>query len=161
MKVRTNYVSNSSSSSFLVSKDVSDITSCIKLPEEIWKNIEKYYVEEDGTRFNLSELSNEWWLTKLISEGDKAYEKIYDMSNAFMYLSGWEEPYDWFDNPKSYVVFKKNYENYYIKNHDLFGYYKEDIPSCIEMKNKLNEIIKNNHLNKSQKINAIKSFLDI
>jgi hypothetical protein len=31
MKIRNGYVSNSSSSSFLISEDVSDITDCIKL----------------------------------------------------------------------------------------------------------------------------------
>lgn len=161
MKIRKGYVSNSSSSSFLISKDVSDITDCIKLSQEIWKAIEKNYIDWDGNKLNLSELSNEWYLTSLISDCDKAYEKIWNMPNKILYIEGHDEPYDWFDNPKSYTVFRKNYIDYYIKNHDLIGINNDDIPSCIEMRNKLTKIIKNSHLNKTQKLNIIKDYLQI
>ena len=160
MKIRTNYVSNSSSSSFLVAKDYSDITPCIKLPDEIWKAIDKHYIDEDGTKLNLSEKSNEWWLTTLISDCSNEYSKIYNKKNSILYLDGHEEPYDWYDNPNSYTVFKKDFHEFFIKNHDLFYFDMSDIPSCIEMKETLKKILSNNHLNKTQKLNAIKDYLN-
>ena len=57
MKIRTNYVSNSSSSSFLVAQDVSDFTPCIKLSEEIWKAIEANFIGYDDEKINLSEIN--------------------------------------------------------------------------------------------------------
>ena len=165
MKIRSNYVSNSSTCSFLVSKDVSDFAPCIKLPEEIWKAIEKYYIDSDlVTKYNLSNISNEWWLTTLISDSSKEYDKLFDLLNkekAYIYLEGHEVPYDWYDNPKSYTVFKTNWYSFYVKNHDLFGFNEEDIPSCIYMKNKLTKILNNSYLNKTQKINAIKDYLQL
>lgn len=159
MKIRINYVSNSSSSSFLVPKDISNLTPCIKLSDEIWKAIENNYIDWEGNKFNLSEISNQWWLTNFISEWDINYDEVIKIEHIKHYMEGHEEPYDWYENQKAYTVFHKNCNNFFISNDDLFGIYDDDIPEVIKIKNKLNEIIKNSKLNKEQKLNAIQHFL--
>lgn len=160
MKIRTNFVSNSSSSSFLVSEDISKLIPCIKLPSEIWEAMERNYIDWEGNKLDLSSKSNEWWLTSFISEWDDNYDMVGQSKNHYRYMDGHEEPYDWYDNPEHYTVFKKHGRTFYISNDDLFGIYDDDIPNLIALKNKLTEIIKNNKLNKSQKLSAITHFLD-
>ena len=159
MKIRTNYVSNSSSSSFLVSQDVSNITPCIKLSKEIWKALEKNYCNWDGEKLNLSEITQDWWLTSMVYDGENAYDKIVELQNTKHYLEGNDTPYDYYDNQKRYTVFKKDYNEFYIDNNDLFKN-DDDIPEVLSLKKELEKILKNNSLNKSQKLNAISHLLE-
>lgn len=159
MKIRTNYVSNSSSSSFLVSQDVSEITPCIKLSEEIWKALEKNYRDWEGNTLNLSELSQEWWLTQLIYDGIIEYEKIIELKDTKQYLEGNDTPYDYYDNEKKYTVLKKDYNEFYINNNDLY-FNEDDIPDIISLRDKIKKIIKSSSFNKSQKLNMIDNLLN-
>ena len=160
MKIRTNYVSNSSSSSYLVPCDVSDIVPCIKLSEEIWKAMEKNFIDWDGNKLNLSEISNDWWLTSFINEWDSNHDEIQNVPNKIHYMSGNTEPYDYYDNSQEYTIIKKNYNNFFIANNDLFGVYDDDLPDIIQLRNKIKSILKSSNMNKAQKLEAIKHFVD-
>ena len=159
MKIRTNYVSNSSSSSFLVSQDVSNITDCIKLPKEIWEALDANYVDWNGNKLNLAKCSQDWWLTTLIYDGNEEYETISKLKNTKHYLDGNDTPYDFYDNENKYVVFKKNYSEFYVDNKDIC-YNEEDIPDVIKLRNQIKKIIKSSSFNKTQKLNMISNLLD-
>ena len=159
MKIRTNYVSNSSSSSFLVSQDVSKVVPCVKLSEEIWKALDKNYCDWEGEKLNLSEFSQEWWLTSMIYDGDNAYNEILKLDNVKHYLEGNDTPYDYYDNEKKYTVLKKDYNEFYINNNDLC-FNEDDIPDIISLRDKIKKVIKSSSFNKSQKLNMIDNLLN-
>jgi hypothetical protein len=159
MKIRTNYVSNSSSSSFLVAHDVSNITECIKLPKEIWSALDANYIDWEGNKLNLSEFSQEWWLTTLIYDGEETYETISELKDSKSYLQGNDTPYDFYDNENGYIIFKKNNSEFYINNKDVC-YNEDDIPDVIQLRDKIKKIIKSGVLNKTQKLSMIGNLLD-
>lgn len=162
MKTRFGYVSNSSSSSFLVPCNVEGRFSSIKLPKEIWKAIEENHVDWEGKKYNLSEESDEWWLTEFIPDSmEDAYEKISSIPNAHSYLEGSDAPYGWYDNDgeQRYVVFKDGETDFYVESSDLSG--KDGgIPEVISLRKKVKSVLFNKSLNKTQKINALKDLFD-
>lgn len=96
MKLRNGYVSNSSSSSFIVTKDLSDMgISCIKLTAkqiELLKGFKQW--EEDKDVFNPVE-NQDYYLTEYIADCDKRWEQLKDMKDTFEYSCGGHGgPYD-------------------------------------------------------------------
>ena len=94
MKVRTNYVSNSSSCSWIVRKDLSEFgIGCIKLTIE-QLNLIKGYPDWDNNMFDFDE-NKEYWLTEFISD---CYEHKYEIAkdnSVFHYDGGGHHgPYD-------------------------------------------------------------------
>lgn len=87
MKVRTNYVSNSSSCSWIVKKDLSELgIGCIKLTIE-QLNLIKGYPDWDNNMFDFDE-NKEYWLTEFISD---CYEHKYEVAkenSVFHYSEG-------------------------------------------------------------------------
>lgn len=161
MKRRMSYVSNSSSSSFLVPKDVFDDDigmRCVKLPEEIWKAIERNHVEFDGTKLDLSSVSNEWWLTVLVSDCMDEWGRINSIPGAKPYLEGHDAPYGWYDEDgeKNYIVFTKYGEKFYVDAYDFIGHEGNEIPDAVRLREEVNRIMESKSLNKSQKLDAIK-----
>ena len=97
MKVRCGYVSNSSSSSFIVKEDVSKKgVSCIKLSEEQLELLDGYKMWEDDEDVFHPEKNQDYYLTEYISDCDDKYTDIKnDSGYSFEYSSGghWG-PYD-------------------------------------------------------------------
>ena len=96
MKIRTCYVSNSSSSSFIVTKDLtSQGISCIKLTEGQLELLNGYKAwESDEKSFN-PEKNKEYYLTEYISDGRDDCFTIRDMGDSFTYCDGGHfGPYD-------------------------------------------------------------------
>lgn len=96
MKMRNGFVSNSSSSSFIVKKDLSDKgISCLKLTDEQLKLMDGYKQwEEDKETFH-PEPGQDYYLTEFISDCDERWGEIRDMDGAFEYASGGHGgPYD-------------------------------------------------------------------
>ena len=94
MKIRTNYVSNSSSCSWIVKKDLSEFgIGCIKLTIE-QLNLIKGYPDWDNNMFDFDE-NKEYWLTEFISD---CYEHKYEVAkdnSVFHYDEGGHYgPYD-------------------------------------------------------------------
>ena len=162
MKKRFSYVSNSSSSSFLVPHEVTGRVSSIKLPNEIWKAIEKNHIGWNGEKFNLSEESDEWWLTELVSDcWEEEYEAVSSIEHAHSYLEGSDAPYGWYENDgeKNYIVFKDGDTDFYVAAYDISG--KDGgIPEIIDIREKAKGILYNKALNKTLKLNALKNLFD-
>lgn len=162
MKIRGGFVSNSSSTSFLVPHEVDGRITSLKLPEEIWKAIAENGTDMDGNKIDLS-ASNEWWLTEMVSDCLNEYEEISKMDGAMHYLDGNDSPYGWYDDDseKYYTVFKKREQKYYVLTSDLIGADgKADIPGIIKVRDDVIKIMFNKSLNKSQKLNIIKRIFD-
>lgn len=155
MKERLGFVSNSSSSSFLIPGNV-DLHVGVKtlhLPEEIWKRIEKYHLDLDGNHIHLSETSGEWMLTEMISDCDNDYGKASEAPGAVHYLEGDSVPYGAYDDDadKNYIKFKKDCAEFYILAADIIGESEDDIPESIVLREKAKEIFDMKHLSAKQK----------
>ena len=97
MKTRAGYVSNSSSSSFLVPKEPSGRIGSIRLPREIWEAISRNHVEWNGEKHDMSS-SNEWWLTEMVSDCRDEFNELSSMKGSFAYLDGHDMPYKYYDD---------------------------------------------------------------
>lgn len=85
MKIRTSYVSNSSSSSFIVCKDLSDKgISCLKLNDEQKKLINGTSVYDEVIKLDLSK---DFWLTQFIGGCDDKYDIIAEIDHI-LYQEG-------------------------------------------------------------------------
>lgn len=158
MKIRNGYVSNSSSSSFLVPVEIKGRISSIKLPKEIWKAIEKNHVEWNGEKFDMSS-SDEWWLTELISDCEEQYDTISKIEHAIPYLEGNDEPYGCYDEDgdKNYIKFKKDGQNFYVLTTDFINERGgDDIPDSITLRDAAQKIFNTKSFNKTQKLNALR-----
>ena len=160
MKSRRGYVSNSSSSSFLVPKDLGEgRVRCVKLPPEIWKKIEENHIDWDGKRYVMSPVSSEWWLTEFVSDCmEDEYKRICCINGAISYLEGNDAPYGWYDEDgeSNYILFKKHGISYYVDAYDIIGDSRDGMPTIFELRDKVNEIMRVKGLNMSQKLGAIK-----
>ena len=162
MKTRTGYVSNSSSSSFLVQKEPSGRISSIKLPREIWEAISRNHVEWNGEKHDMSS-SNEWWLTEMVSDCRDEFRELYDMEGSFTYLDGHDMPYGCYDDEgeKNFIKFRKNGCDFYVLLSDLIGADgTDDIPDSVKLRNDIRTILESKLMNKSQKLDAISSIID-
>ena len=164
MKTRTGYVSNSSSSSFLVPGDavLPHEVEAFELPEEIWKAIEKYHSDYDGNRIDLSGVSGSWKLTRFVSDCEEEYKDVCELPGAVHYLEGDQAPYGYYDDDadKYYIVLKKDGEEFYLFIPDVIGRREDDLPKAIWLRDKANEIFSRKSLNKTQKISALKNLFD-
>ena len=162
MKKRYSFVSNSSSSSFLVPFKVEGRVSCIKLPKEIWKAIEKNHVEWDGKKFDMSK-SDEWWLTEMISDCDEKYSEISGIDGAIAYLEGNDMPYGCYetDGEKSFIKFKKDGEQFYVLVSDFIDENGgDDIPESVKLRERAKKVLDSKVLTKTMKLNALKFIFD-
>jgi len=158
MKLRASFVSNSSSSSFLVPSECPRNVDAIELPKEIWQAIDRHYVGWNGKRLGLAETADRWWLTTMVSDCDeKAYSEISKMPGVKSYLEGNDCPYGWYDDSTAYVVLKKNGEEFFIDATDLTGVgpRQEGLPEVVELRDAVKGVLSNKALNKSQKLVAI------
>lgn len=162
MKVRLNYVSNSSSSSFLVPKEPSGRISSIKLPREIWEAISRNHVEWNGEKHDMSS-SDEWWLTEMVSDCRDEFNELSSMKGSFTYLDGHDMPYGCYDDEgeKNFIKFRKNGCDFYVLLSDFIGADgTDDIPGSVKLRNDIRTILESKLLNKSQKLDAISSLID-
>ena len=96
MKIRSNYVSNSSSSSFIVTKDFTNSgITCLKLNKKQLELMKGYKLwTEDKESFEPKE-NQDYYLTEYLSDCDKRWEKLKEMKDAFEYSCGGHGgPYD-------------------------------------------------------------------
>jgi hypothetical protein len=162
MKVRLNYVSNSSSSSFLVPKEPSGRISSIRLPREIWEAISRNHVEWNGEKHDMSS-SNEWWLTEMVSDCRDEFNELSSMKGSFTYLDGHDVPYGCYDDEgeKNFIKFRKNGCDFYVLLSDFIGADgTDDIPDSVKLRNNIRTILESKLMNKSQKLDAISSLID-
>ena len=162
MKTRTGYVSNSSSSSFLVPKEPSGRISSIKLPREIWEAISRNHVEWNGEKHDMSS-SDEWWLTEMVSDCRDEFNELSSMKGSFTYLDGHDMPYGCYDDEgeKNFIKFRKNGCDFYVLLSDFIGADgTDDIPGSVKLRNDIRTILESKLLNKSQKLDAISSLID-
>lgn len=96
MKVRNGYVSNSSSSSFIVKEDLSNKgISCLKLTNEQLKLLEGYKPWGDENKIFHAESGQDYYLTEFIPNYEKNWNEVFNMDSSFEYASGnYKEPYD-------------------------------------------------------------------
>ena len=156
MKIRSNYVSNSSSSSFLVPADavLPYNVSAFALPENIWKAIEKNHVDYNNEHLDLSSKSDKWKLTRMVSDCEEVYAEVCSIPGVSQYLEGNDMPYGCYedDADKYYIRLKKRDEEFYILSYDITGGSPDDLPEVIWLRDKANEIFNNKSLNKTQKL---------
>ena len=162
MKTRAGYVSNSSSSSFLVPKEPSGRISSIKLPREIWEAISRNHVEWNGEKHDMSS-SDEWWLTEMVSDCRDEFNELSSMKGSFTYLDGHDMPYGCYDDEgeKDFIKFRKNGCDFYVLLSDFIGADgTDDIKGSVKLRNDIRTILESKLLNKSQKLDAISSLID-
>ena len=162
MKTRAGYVSNSSSSSFLVPKEPSGRISSIKLPREIWEAISRNHVEWNGEKHDMSS-SDEWWLTEMVSDCRDEFNELSSMKGSFTYLDGHDMPYGCYDDEgeKNFIKFRKNGCDFYVLLSDFIGADgTDDIKGSVKLRNDIRTILESKLLNKSQKLDAISSIID-
>lgn len=117
MKARNGYVSNSSSSSFIVKEDVSNLgISCIKLNKkqlELLKGFKQW--EDDAESFEPVE-NQDYYLTEYIADCCDDWGKVRDMEGAFEYSAGGHGgPYD----EEDFNEYVCNFGSVYLrKEHD-------------------------------------------
>ena len=76
-----NYVSNSSSSSFIVTKDLTlKGINCLKLSEEQKKLIDGYKNYDEQISINPEQ---DYWLTQFISDCSSLYDNIHDVNHVY------------------------------------------------------------------------------
>lgn len=162
MKTRAGYVSNSSSSSFLVPKEPSGRISSIRLPREIWEAISRNHVEWNGEKHDMSS-SDEWWLTEMVSDCRDEFNELSSMKGSFTYLDGHDMPYGCYDDEgeKNFIKFRKNGCDFYVLLSDFIGADgTDDIKGSVKLRNDIRTILESKLLNKSQKLDAISSIID-
>ena len=162
MKTRAGYVSNSSSSSFLVPKEPSGRIGSIKLPREIWEAISRNHVEWNGEKHDMSS-SDEWWLTEMVSDCRDEFNELSSMKGSFAYLDGHDMPYGCYDDEgeKNFIKFRKNGCDFYVLLSDFIGADgTDDIKGSVKLRNDIRTILESKLLNKSQKLDAISSLID-
>ena len=162
MKTRAGYVSNSSSSSFLVPKEPSGRISSIRLPREIWEAISRNHVEWNGEKHDMSS-SDEWWLTEMVSDCRDEFNELSSMKGSFTYLDGHDMPYGCYDDEgeKNFIKFRKNGCDFYVLLSDFIGADgTDDIPGSVKLRHDIRTILESKLLNKSQKLDAISSIID-
>lgn len=162
MKTRAGYVSNSSSSSFLVPKEPSGRISSIKLPREIWEAISRNHVEWNGEKHDMSS-SDEWWLTEMVSDCRDEFNELSSMKGSFTYLDGHDMPYGCYDDEgeKNFIKFRKNGCDFYVLLSDFIGADgTDDIPDSVKLRNDIRAILESKLMNKSQKLDAISFLID-
>ena len=162
MKIRANYVSNSSSSSFLVPKEPKGNINSIRLPREIWEAISRNHIEWNGEKFDLSS-SEEWWLTEMVSDCQDEFKELSDMEGSIAYLDGNDMPYGCYDDEgeKNFIKFRKNGYSFYVLLSDFIGADgKNDIPDSVKLRNGIRTILDSKLMNKSQKLDAISSLIN-
>ena len=162
MKTRAGYVSNSSSSSFLVPKEPSGRISSIRLPREIWEAISRNHVEWNGEKHDMSS-SDEWWLTEMVSDCRDEFNELSSMKGSFTYLDGHDMPYGCYDDEgeKNFIKFRKNGCDFYVLLSDFIGADgTDDIPGSMKLRHDIRTILESKLLNKSQKLDAISSIID-
>lgn len=162
MKTREGYVSNSSSSSFLVPKEPSGRISSIRLPREIWEAISRNHVEWNGEKHDMSS-SDEWWLTEMVSDCRDEFNELSSMKGSFTYLDGHDMPYGCYDDEgeKNFIKFRKNGCDFYVLLSDFIGADgTDDIPDSVNLRKSIRTILESKLMNKSQKLNAISSLID-
>ena len=156
MRTRAGYVSNSSSSSFLLPcKPVVEGVDCIKLPKEVWQAIARNHVESDGRGYDMS-CSDEWWLTEMVSDCmEEEYSGLCGIPGSIQYLEGNSEPYGAYEYEEDYIVFSKQHARFYVLATDFIGADGEDeIPEAVMLRDKAKSIL-SSKLNKTQKLNLI------
>ena len=164
MKIRSGFVSNSSSSSFLVPADVAlpDNVVSFNHPESIWKAIEKYHIDWNNRKLDLSGKASAWKLTRMISDCEEVYSSVSDIPNSEAYLEGNEMPYGCYEDgyEKNYIVLKKGGDEFYIYANDITGGSPDDLPRSIWLRDKAEEIFANKSLNKTQKLSLLMHIFD-
>ena len=165
MKTRTGFVSNSSSSSFLVPFNVSEKgIACVKLSKEIVDCLNRNLFDYDGKKVDLSK-SQDWWLTEMVSDCDSARYDFLD-KEAIQYLEGNNAPYGWYDEDgeERYIQLKGHspYDDFFIAVGDLIGCPPQnELPEAFQMRSRINEILKCKALNKTEKLKAIKHYINL
>ena len=166
MKQRFGFVSNSSSSSFLVPFDAFEKygVRCIKLSDEIVKCLEQYFKKFNGDKADFSK-SKDWWLTEMVSDCMEQCVQLCDDDEAIEYLNGNDAPYGWYDEngEKRYVCLHGNddYTDFYIAIGDLIGREATgEVPQIVRVKFVMEKILKSKALNKTQKLGAIEDYFN-
>ena len=162
MKTRKSYVSNSSSSSFLVPRKPEGGINAIRLPREIWEAISDNHIDWNGEKYNLH-VSDEWWLTEMISDCQKEFEEVSSIPNSVAYLEGNDMPYGCYDDDgeHGFITFKKDGCTFYVLASDFIACDgSDDIPQAVALRDGVKKILECRCMNKTQKINAISDLFD-
>lgn len=117
MKIRKGYVSNSSSSSFIVTQDLTNKgISCIKLSEEQKELINGTNIY--GDIINL-DLDKDYWLTQFLSDCTNLYDTLTEYEHIFYQEGQLNETPRCEDFYNEYQVGEFGDSVYLLKKHDI------------------------------------------
>lgn len=162
MKIRNGYVSNSSSSSFLISKENIDKIpgrfSYVKLDNEIIEAIKNNFVDWEGKKLDLSG-SDEWYLTQFISDSFEEYSEISKIGVYFM-SGGHGGPYG--DDNEYYILKKDTWgdDEIVVPIEIITEKNCPDICNGTNLKKTILNILKKKSISNDDKITMIKNLLN-
>ena len=164
MKQRVSFVSNSSSSSFLLpSLPDENLTQChvgyYELPKEYVELIEKNHFNWKGEHLELSGKSDKWYLTTILSDCMEDYGKIADYPGAVEYEEWHGEP-DMYMDEGEVVTFHRGYDDFYLLSSDFVGFGKDGIPDIVSLRESANRIFEDKHLTATKKLYALKKLFE-
>ena len=136
MKIRSGFVSNSSSSSFIVTEDLSKKMgiSCLELNSEQIELLTGYRMWEDDVETFNPETGKKYYLTEFVSDSRDEWGTIkHDIGYSFEYQSGghWG-PYD-----------EENYNEYPIGGNSVWLRKEHDVAKQMTFGNFINDFLEN------------------
>ena len=158
MKIRSGYVSNSSSSSFIVAAKPSSVPA-LKLPKEYVDRLRKHAVDWDGKPLVLPP-GDELWLTAFVSDcRDGDWDEL-KQGCAYMEGELAEEPRELADGDwrKSLVRLKSGYDEFYLRISDLTGGV-DALPDGLRLREAVRDVLASKKMKQSEKLAAIASLV--
>jgi hypothetical protein len=117
MKIRSNYVSNSSSSSFIIEEDLSsEGINCLKLSQEQKELINGYNSFGDIIKLDIEK---DYYLTQFISDCANIYDKVIDIPHIFYQEGQLSEEPRMEDFYNEYQIGEFSESVYILKEHDV------------------------------------------
>lgn len=156
MKTRSGYVSNSSSSSFIIDFDSTyNGISCVKLSSEIVRMLRENATDADDKKMELTD-NKTWYLTQFVNDcDDDHYDKV--ANNGIRYMDGgFTAPYG--EEENYIIIYNSCKDEFFIDKNDLVNSI-DGAPTAIELSKQIKDILKSK-INAKTKLQCIENLVN-